>query len=636
MYDGKARVTSRMNIARIVFIYILCGIGWILFSDYWLEFIDRSNLQYTQTYKGIFYVLSTGVLLYYILSRYVNQLQSAQKKAITSEQRFRDIFQHANDGIALFVMDSTQSITNIGSNDIFQQMTGYTDDELRTFSPYDYLHSTEKQDVFFSLEANGQQVLILEIVNKDGEAIAVEVNSKTFPKEGHLEVVSIFRDIRDRKRAEDTIHYLANHDYLTTLPNPRVFHYALNQHIARKEDFLLFIVRMDRLGWSRNTLGRTYSNEMIQLIAERLVHTMDTDALITRMNDDSFEILLPGRTYADYQSVYGKIKKEFLQPFISGEDEIILGVDIGVSCYPIDGLEAESIIRGANYTLSIEIDGESDLALDETERKHYRRKLLIEEDIPFALERNQLYLLYQPKVELGTGATIGVEALLRWNHPELGAVTPDEFIPIAEEIGTIISIGEWVLLEACHQLMYIQKASGKEISMAVNISTRQFMQRNFVDIVKEAVSKTSIHVEHLILEITESIAMNVESSLPVLKELKALGVKISMDDFGTGYSSLAYLKHMPLDELKIDRSFIQNLQDEKVDSNLVEIIITLAHSMNFRVVAEGVEVETQLNRLKELHCEMVQGYYYSRPLDIASLLSHLDQWSDYGTSTEGA
>lgn len=625
MPDKKVRMDNTLNVTWIVLIYIVCGVAWILFSDYWLEFMDVKDLHQTQTYKGIFYVLSTGVLLFIILNRFVKKLLSAQYKAVTSEQRFRDIFQHANDGIALFAIEPAQSIINIGSNDLFQRMTGYTDDELRESEPSHYLHFSDKQDVFYSSEAYGQQILALDIVNKDGEVIAVEVNSMTFPKEGHLEVVSIFRDIRDRKLAEETIHFLANHDYLTNLPNPRVFHSTMNQHIANKEDFLLFIVRVNRFSWSRNTLGRTHSNELIQMISDRLVHTMNNSALITRMNDDSFEIMLPGCTYGDYQCVYGKIKERFLQPFIAGEDEIILEVDIGVSCYPIDGQDAEGIIRCANYTLSIEIDGESDFVIDEIQRNHYRRKLLIEEELPFALQRGQLSILYQPKVDLVTGNTVGVEALLRWNHPDLGAVTPDEFIPIAEEIGTIISIGEWVLLEACQQLMYIQKASGKDISMAVNISTRQFMQRNFVGIVKQAVSTTSIHAEHLILEITESIAMNVESSLPVLQQLKALGVKISMDDFGTGYSSLAYLKHMPLDELKIDRSFIQDLLYEKSDRNLVEIIITLAHSMNFLVVAEGVEDETQLNRLKELRCQMVQGYYYSRPLDIQSLIAHMSK-----------
>lgn len=633
MIKRKSGSKSNLSVAKIVGLYITCGILWVICTDYWFAQSGIHEVHPEETLKGILYVIITGILLHMMLRRYLKQILEVKQKAQKSEESFREIFEHANDGIVLFSIDEHFSMQFRGSNDLFQRMTGYSEDELRVLSPFRYIHSSAFSSNLSSLVKDGKRVEEVEIHTKDGSVVSVEVNSKTFRKGNRIDVVSVFRDITDRKHADHMIQFLANHDYLTGLPNPRVLYDELNRLIGSNQEFALLIIQIDRSKWLRNTIGRTNSNELMVMIAKRLVQGLQLNNITTRISDDQFKVLLPGVNKQQGFELHSQIEEQLTLPFLIGEDEIKLDFGIGISSYPVDGEDEQSIFRLAYYTLNQVKDGNPEQRKDKQRNVDFKRKVLMENELPVAVARNQFSLLYQPKILLSSKEIVGVEALIRWNHPVLGTISPNEFIPIAEEMGFIVPIGEWVLHEACRQVKAFQDMSGVPHTVSVNISSRQFVQHNIVDVIKQAVFESGIEPEQLVLEITESITINFESSIHVLRALKDLGVKISIDDFGTGYSSLAYLKHLPIDELKIDRSFIQDIVHQTNDRNLVQTIISLAHHMNMQVVAEGVQATGQLDCLNELDCDMVQGYYFSPPIDpivLGTLLtrgkpiSHLD------------
>ncbi|WP_051251403.1 putative bifunctional diguanylate cyclase/phosphodiesterase [Paenibacillus harenae] len=612
----KHRLSSMLNVSvtKIVGLYMLCGIVWIVGTDFWVY----HGFQWEETLKGALYVFVTGILLYLLISRYVGRLMKAEQKAKQSEESFREIFQHANDGIALFTMNEDFTPQYRGSNDLFQRLTGYNEDELGGASPLQYISIRDHFSAVVDLMKNSAAVDEVEIRRKDGASVAVEVNSKAFRKGERVEIVSVFRDITDRKQADKMIHFLANHDYLTGLPNPRVLYDELNRLLTERREFTLLLIQIDRFKWLRSTIGRTNSNELLVMIAGRLNQAQNGKSVTTRVADDQFKVLLPGVSKLQTLTLYAFIEQQLSQPYRIGDDEIKLEFKCGISSYPSDGEDEETITRLGFYTLDQHIEGKLNQHMDERRLCDLKRKVLIENELPLAVDRGQLYLMYQPKVLMATGEIVGVEALVRWNHPVYGSIPPAEFIPVAEEMGVIVPLGEWVLGVACRQIRMFQERTGSPLSVSVNISSRQFVQRNFVDVVKHAIRDSGIHAEHLMLEITESNMINFESSIHVLKELKLLGVKISMDDFGTGYCSLAYLKYLPIDELKIDRSFIQDILYQSIDRNLVQAIITLANQMNIQVVAEGVEDADQLDCLQKLNCEIAQGYLFSGPVDPAS------------------
>ncbi|CAM4321450.1 EAL domain-containing protein [Paenibacillus alkaliterrae] len=615
MIKQKPGSRLRLSISKIAGLYMLGGILWVIFTDYWLGRSLQHTIHLQGSLKGVLYVVITGFLLYLLMKGYLRQILEAKQKAQRSEENFRNIFEHANDGIALFSIDDYFSLTFKGSNGLFQSMTGYTEEELRHISPFQYMRTGERASSIFKLVKDGAQVEEIEIRQKDGTLVPVEVNSKTFKKKDRIEVVSVFRDMTDRKHADQMIHFLANHDYLTGLPNPRVLFDELALYVNEGRGFSLLIIQIDRFKWIKSTIGRKSGNELLVQIGGRLKQALHEDSLITRIGDDHFKMLLPACDKQRVVALYARLEERLVQPYLIGEDEIKLDFRMGSASFPGDAEEEETIISLAYSMLNQAGVGEHDQAANREQLTDMRRKVLIEKELPHAIANGQLSLVYQPKVQLSSSGIIGVEALLRWKHPALGDIPPAAFIPVAEEMGVIVPIGEWVLVEACRQIKIFQEQSGSPVTVSVNISSRQFVQRHFVQVVKQAIRDTGIRPEHLLLEITESIIINFESTVHVLRELKELGVRISMDDFGTGYCSLAYLKHLPIDELKIDRSFIQDILHQTNDRNLVQTIITLAHHMNMQVVAEGVEDEEQLACLKELKCDIMQGYLFSPPID---------------------
>lgn len=429
-----------------------------------------------------------------------------------------------------------------------------------------------------------------------------------------------FRDITEQHDAREKVNYLAHHDDLTSLPNRRYFLNHLKMTLERakkdKELFALLFLDLDRFKVINDTLGHSSGDTLLQLVAQRLQNCHDKSH-VYRMAGDEFTLLLHQITNVNNAiDVAELIIKQFKDPFIINDHDFYITTSIGIAVYPHDGSNAETLMKNVDYAMYRAKDrGKNNFFVyqkpdDEKDIDH----LIIESSLKTVLQNNGLILYYQPKISIETGLMVGVEALIRWQHPTLGFLSPEKFIPLAEETGLISQIGEWVLKEACEQHKKWIKEGLPPIKIAVNLSIRQFLTQNLVQTIQKVLENTGVHPEFLMLEITESMTMDVDYAIETLQGLKEIGIAISMDDFGTGYSSLYYLKKFAIDYLKIDQSFVRDMMTDSNDADIVSTIIAMAHSLGLRVIAEGVETKEQLEFLQIHSCDEVQGYYFKAPV----------------------
>jgi diguanylate cyclase (GGDEF)-like protein/PAS domain S-box-containing protein len=452
------------------------------------------------------------------------------------------------------------------------------------------------------------------------------------PENGASAVLAVTRDISERKQAQAQLARLSQYDALTGLPNRALFAdrlaLAITRAKRRREAVAVMLFNIDRFKLVNESLGLGGGDDLLRQVAARLTHTLRDVDTIARLGSDEFGILaesLPAS--ADVSAVAEKLVEAFAQPFEVHGVEIVAVPSIGVAVHPGQDDGPDHLLERAETAMQrLKREGGGGYRVYEEESFAVRgRRLDTETRLRHALERGELELHYQPKVRLATGAITGVEALLRWNNQELGAISPAQFIPIAEESGLIVPIGDWVLRTACAQMRAWHEL-GHSMNIAVNLSPRQFRQKDLVSGVARALQQTGLAPRHLELEITEGTAMaNAEQAIRVLGELHGLGVKLSVDDFGTGYSSLAYLKRFPLDSLKIDRSFVIDLGSDANSDAIVRATIALAQSLKLKVVAEGVETEAQRDFLDRADCDEMQGYLFSRPLPAAALLALVER-----------
>ncbi len=453
-------------------------------------------------------------------------------------------------------------------------------------------------------------------------------------------VCTIGTDITERKDAEDALreqqsrlNYMAFHDTLTALPNRALFYDRINHGIARARrsgNFLaLMLLDLDRFKYINDSLGHDAGDVFLKSLAKRLqlsIRDMDT---VARLGGDEFVVVLEGvKTRDDIGRVASKLLSTVSEPVNVVGHEIAISASIGISVFPDDGLEADSLLKHADIAMYKAKEGGKDNYQFYTEGMNATAVnfLLLENDLRRAIETDQLMLYYQPQFDLQTGSLMGMEALVRWNHPDRGIVSPAHFIPLAEETGLIVALGDWVLREACRQ-QKVWLEQGKYCQkVSVNLSPRQFRERSFTKRVMEILRAVELPARYLELEITESSAMeHAGQTINMMNELNAMGVSLAIDDFGTGYSSLAYLKRFPIQKLKIDRSFIHDIATDQNDSAIAKSIINLAHNMALNVVAEGVENEAQAEWLRQRGCDMVQGFYYAEPMSAEMLNAHLKE-----------
>jgi len=452
---------------------------------------------------------------------------------------------------------------------------------------------------------------------------------------GQDTVLTIITNISDYKRAAQKINYLAYYDTLTDLPNRYLFNDRLKQAISlvEREKKLLAILFLDLDNFKQinDTMGHKTGDQLLRSVAERLMQCVrasdtvthvsieESSSMVARLGGDEFTILLNKIANIEEPAIVaGRILKRLAEPFTIGAQELYVTASMGIAVYPFDGKDLDTLLINADVAMyQAKNQGRNGYQYySESMNKFTFERFTIENKLRKALDHNEFMLFYQPQVNIQTGQLIGVEALIRWLQPDLVLTRPGEFIPLAEQTGLIIPMGEWVLRHACEQTKAWQQAGLKAMCMTVNVSAMQFKQDNFLNTISQILSDTGLDPHSLQLELTESTVMqNSENTIKKLRALQAMGVQTSIDDFGTGYSSLKYLKHFPLSTLKIDTSFVKELTTSPTDQSIVKAIITLAHNFNLKVVAEGVETGEQLAYLRDCSCEAVQGYFICPPVN---------------------
>ncbi|MBC2721872.1 bifunctional diguanylate cyclase/phosphodiesterase [Desulfosporosinus sp.] len=460
------------------------------------------------------------------------------------------------------------------------------------------------------------------LINKAGVTLAIEESAAPIRDRENTVIgaVLVFRDVSYKRNHMKELAHQAQHDALTGLPNRLLFNEHLRQAIAqakrKKGKLAVMFLDLDRFKLINDTMGHNLGDQLLIHVAERIRQTLREGDTVARQGGDEFLVLLPEiRDELEAASVSERICGIFAQPIILEGNEIYISASIGISLYPTDGNDLEALVKQADTAMYYAKEKGRNNCQFFTAGLNIKanQRLSTENSLRKALVRGEFVLHYQPQVDLESGVIVGLEALIRWNSVELGMVSPEDFISIAEETGLIVPIGEWVLRTACAQNKLWQTQGYEPVRMSVNISARQFQEPNFIKLVQQILEETELDSRWLELEITESIAMEKgETTLEMLSAFKQLGVRISIDDFGTGFSSLNYLRRMPIDTLKIDRSFINDISTGENGEEVVTAIIQLAKNLHLKVIAEGVETINQRAFLKDRLCDEMQGYLFSK------------------------
>jgi diguanylate cyclase (GGDEF)-like protein/PAS domain S-box-containing protein len=479
-----------------------------------------------------------------------------------------------------------------------------------------------------------------QILRKDGTKRYIEasVSLKTDSSDKPIGFKGVIRDISERKRIEQELNHMATHDSLTGLPNRLMFSQLLNHSIQsahrNKKQLAVLFIDLDRFKTINDSLGHEAGDKLLQEMATRFKYTLRTVDIVSRMGGDEFVIMMEDVTdLSQVASFAHKIQATVIKPLVLMGEECRITASVGISVYPKDGEDEQTLMKNADIAMYFaKEEGKNNFQFySKNIHSMANERLSIETNLRRALERNELFLNYQAKLDFKTGMITGVEALLRWVNPHLGQITPTQFIPIAEETGLIVPIGRWVLKTACLQNVAWQDQGLPPVCIAVNLSMRQLMDDNLIEDIRTALAESGMAPNLCELEITESMVMNNPARLiGVLKQIKGMGVRLAIDDFGTGYSSLAQIKNFPIDTLKVDRSFIRNIPHDSENKAITEAIINMGKTLHLTVVAEGVETLEQETFLREQICDQMQGFYFSKPIEPEKFADLLRKQNHHG------
>jgi len=486
------------------------------------------------------------------------------------------------------------------------------------------------EEAYRSLSNGESFTATLMMAHADGSSFWCELTGSAvdprFPRESSI---WIFTDVTERKLAEERAKFLSYHDALTGLPNQLLLQDRLQQAIAFSNRMgtkvALMVLDIDRFKAVNDFLGHDAGNRMLVAVAERLKGQLRGTDTVSRQGGDEYLLLLTNLAEPDAVVTFlGELLQSFREPFRINETEMAISVSVGVTIYPEDGADFGTLLRKADMAMYRAKDAgrNSYRFFNEEMNDAVIEQVTMHAGLRRGLEAGQFALHYQPQIEMSSGRLVGAEALIRWNHPDLGLVSPARFIPVAEETGLIVEIGDWVLHEACREAARWMALGLSEPLVAVNLSALQFKRGDIERSVAHALEASGLEPHMLELELTESILISdTENVLSTVKRLKIMGVRLSIDDFGTGYSSLSYLKRFEVDKLKIDQSFIRDLATDPEDAAIVRAIIQMAHSLGLKTIAEGVETQDVLDHLRLFHCDETQGYFHARPLPAADFVA---------------
>ncbi|MGD0470382.1 MAG: EAL domain-containing protein [Terriglobales bacterium] len=598
--------------------------------------------------------LAALVLLFDFYAIYQHmQLHRIRRQLAERDQLFQLISENADDMIALVDSDGRR----LYNSPAYQKILGYSPEDLKTTSSFEQIHPDDRPRVLEAAEkarltGRGER-MEYRVRHKDGSWRTLESTASPIRNaKGQTDkLVIVNRDITERKRAEEMLAHNAFHDGLTNLPNRALFLDRLQHALTLSKrqpnyKFAVLLIDVDEFKIVNDSLGHSAGDELLIQLAQRLkesVRRADTvsrprtsgvidrpasDDTLARLGGDEFTILLDDiRDPIQAVRVAERVQAELATPFVVNQQEIVISASIGIASSISPHTQAEDLLRDADIAMyRAKRAGKARCEVSDTAmHANAVKRLRLETDLRKALDQGEFRVYYQPIVWLQTGKIAGFEALARWQRPE-GILPPIEFIAVAEETGLIIPMNRRLLREACQHLRSWQSEfpSTPPLTMSVNVSSKEFAQPDLASEIRKSLDQTGVDPSCLQLEIIETIAMgDAEKSGHVLAHLKALGVRLSIDDFGTGYSSLSRLRRIPVDTLKIDRAFISNMESDPENREIVRTIIMLAHNLGLKVVAEGTETEEQINLLKQLNCEMAQGYFFSQPADAQAMLKLL-------------
>lgn len=670
----KKNLNPRFESLKIIIIYMIIGGLWILLSDKVLDvFINDTNIfKQVQLYKGWFYVVVTGVIFYFIINSKMmlfkvaidkilevyDEVSSANKELMVMEEelihQYDELERHRNE---LIISNQRYELAVEGSNDgiwdwdlqtgvyffsiKWKKDLGYDKDELEdTLETWKtLLHREDLQRTLDKIEAylTSKEAIYEDTYRircKDGQYRWILSRGKgVCDSHGNpIRVAGSHTDITEQINLQDRLHSLAYYDSLTQLPNRTMLQEEVNKQIKQAEERkikLAFIyLDIDNFKHINDTMGHAVGDKLILHIADMLSYQIKSPNLVARLSGDEFAVVLVNvENINDVILEINGIFKCLRRPWILEKQEFYISASMGVAVYPEHGTDLATLMQNADTAMfHMKENGKDGFSIFTSDmREKTWQYIQMTNQLRVAIQNEEFLLYYQPQIDLESGKIIGVEALIRWIHPEKGFISPMEFIPFAEETGYISEIGKWVLKTACKQKKKWEEEGYSHIKMSVNLSSKRLTQEGLVSNIKHILDEYNMKCCNIELEITETAVMDdLEKAIEVLQQLKQLGITIALDDFGTGYSSLTYVQKLPIDILKVDREFIKNIINEDEESYIFKLIVELAHSLDLKVIAEGVETKEQLSFLKKNGCDVGQGYYFSRPIPASEIEKMLE------------